>query len=153
MSCDCEHDYMVKAMCKAVQISGNAILVTDDQGNIVYVNDALLEITGYEREELIGQNPRIFKTDQFDKDYYQELWGTLISGKEWSGEFLNQRKDGSTFWEFAVIAPIKDKDGKVYYVGVKENITRVKELEERLVQQAERVERVNIATKRNLNCF
>lgn len=132
-------DFLTKALIRAVEITANSVLVTDKEGTIVYVNDALLETTGYTRSELIGQNPKIFKTETFDKSYYKELWDTIASGKIWSGEFLNQRKDGSTYWEFAIISPVEDR-GNVYFVAVKENITRAKQLEQRLICQCAQVE-------------
>jgi PAS domain S-box-containing protein len=137
---------LVKLMTKAVELSGNSILVTNAKGDIVFVNDSLLEHTGYSREELIGRNPRIFKSEHFPPDYYKEMWETLMSGKEWNGEFLNKRKDGTLYWEFARICPVCDDDGITYYVGVKENITRVKELEERLVELSQRIDQINTAT-------
>ena len=119
----------------AVEQSPTSIVITDLEGNIEYVNPKFTEITGYSYEELIGNNPRILKSGWTSDGEYKILWDTISSGRTWKGIFKNKKKDGSYYWESALIAPIKDSSGKIInYIGVKEDITRQKELEEQLLQ-------------------
>ena len=126
---------------KAAEISHAAVVITNDKAVIIYVNDAFCELTGYSAKEVIGQNPRILQSGEQSSKYYQELWDTLLAGKEWSGEFCNKAKDGTLFWEFATISPCKDTNGDLYYVGVKTNITKIKELEQKLILLFDKAEK------------
>ncbi|CAG0984821.1 hypothetical protein RHDC4_02115, partial [Rhodocyclaceae bacterium] len=102
-------------------------------GNIEYVNDAFLRVTGYGADEVIGQNPRILHSGKTPQSTYESLWQTLAQGMSWRGEFHNRRKDGSEYVEFAVVAPIRQADGSVsHYVAVKEDITERKRIGEEL---------------------
>ena len=119
----------------AVEQSPASIVITNIDGDIEYVNPKFCEITGYSFNELIGKNPRVLKSGWTSDDEYKTLWDIITSGKMWKGIFRNKRKDGSYYWESALIAPIKDSGGKIInYIGVKEDITRQKELEEQLLQ-------------------
>lgn len=123
-----EGEFMFK---KACDISACSIVITDADANIIYANDACCELTGYSREEVIGQNPRMFKSGEQSPEVYQEMWDTLLSGQPWRGEFANKKKDGSLYWERIVIVP-HDEDGKRYYIGVKKDITVEKRLERKV---------------------
>ncbi|KKM91801.1 hypothetical protein LCGC14_1224920 [marine sediment metagenome] len=118
---------------KIVNLCMCSVMITDSDAKIVYVNEYFSETTGYSSEEVIGQNPNILRSGEMPDEYYKELWETITQGKEWNGELLNKDKNGVYFWEFARILPIHDIDGNQFYIGVKQNITRVKELEEKLV--------------------
>jgi two-component system, cell cycle sensor histidine kinase and response regulator CckA len=108
----------------AIEQSAESIVVTDAKARIQYVNPAFSAVTGYSREEAIGQNPRILQSGQQDATFYQTMWQTLASGKTWQGRMVNKRKDGSLFTEDAVISPVCDAAGKVInYVAVKRDIT------------------------------
>ena len=107
-----------------IEQSPTSIVITDIKGNIEYVNPRFCDVTGYTYEEAIGQNPRILKSGEIPPEGYKELWKTITSGETWRGEFHNKKKDGTLYWEFAHIAPVKDQVGKVtHYIAVKENIT------------------------------
>ena len=107
----------------AVENSYNSIVITDTDSNIVYVNDIAVKETGYTKEELIGQNPRILKSGNKSEVFYRQMHEDISHGRKWEGEFINKRKDGSTFYEKASIMPIF-KDGKVVnYLSIKLNIT------------------------------
>nr|WP_238530503.1 histidine kinase N-terminal 7TM domain-containing protein [Oscillochloris trichoides] len=115
---------------RALEQSGNTIVITDIQGNIEYVNPHFVALTGYTMEEAMGKNTRIMKSGEQGPEFYQQLWQTIQAGNIWRGEFHNRRKDGSLFWERATIAPIQDDDGKVtHYVAVKEDITEIRQLQ------------------------
>ncbi len=111
------------------------MVITDPDGAIQYINPAFERVTGYTREEVIGQNPRIVKSGEHNDAFYKELWDTLTSGETWSGRMLNKRKDGALYTEEATISPVRDASGKtVNYVAVKHDITREVELEDQLRQ-------------------
>ena len=119
----------------ATEQSPVSIVITDTNGDIEYVNPKFTEITGYTVEELIGKNPRVLKSGWTSNEEYKKLWETITSGKMWKGIFKNKRKDGSFYWESALIAPIKNSSGRITnFIGIKEDITRQKELEEQLFQ-------------------
>ena len=110
-----------------------SVLVTNLQAEITYVNDAFLKTTGYTRDEVLGQNPRIMKSGQTPPAVYEDLWSTLIAGQSWSGEFHNKRKDGTLFVERATIAPLRDAHGEVSnYVAIADDITDRKRLDAEL---------------------
>ncbi len=119
----------VRKLSAAVEQSPATVMITDTAGAIEYVNPKFCELTGFTAAEVIGRNPRILKSGQQDRRFYEKLWTTLRDGREWQGEFHNRRKDGSLFWENALISPLRDRDGVVtHYVAVKEDITAQKEL-------------------------
>ena len=126
----------------AVEQAGESIVVTDTRGTIQYVNPAFERITGYDRVEVIGQNPRILKSGRQDPAFYRNLWETLRRGEVWRGTFLNRRKDGTLYEEDAVISPVRDPSGQVVnYVAVKRDVTDVRRMEEQL-RQSQKMEAV-----------
>jgi diguanylate cyclase (GGDEF)-like protein/PAS domain S-box-containing protein len=101
-----------------------AVVVTDLEGDIVYVNPFFESVTGYTAEEAIGKNPRLMKSGHQSREFYRDLWAQITSGKTWKGVFINRKKDGSLFHEEATIFPIKDGSGEIInYAAVKQNIT------------------------------
>ncbi len=115
----------------AAESSPLAITITDPDGIIEYVNPKFVSITGYSKDEAIGKNMNILKSDIQDDSFYQELWNAILSGKEWKGIFCNKRKDGQLFWERASISSIKNANNQIIqFIGLKEDITREKEIEE-----------------------
>ena len=128
-----QQDDQVRLLFHAVEQSLASVVITDTKGNIEYVNKKFTTITGYTSEEAIGKNPRILKSDKKTPEEYKELWETIISGKEWAGEFLNKKKNGQTFWEYAFISPIRNHDGEItHFLAIKEDITERKKVEEEL---------------------
>jgi PAS domain S-box-containing protein len=118
----------------SVEQSPVSIVITDKKGNIEYINPAVIKSTGYNKEELIGNNSRIINSGHQKKSFYSELWTTISSGRIWEGEFYNKRKDGSYYWEQASISPVLSERGEITnYVAVKEDITLKKKLHEELV--------------------
>lgn len=122
-------------LSRAVEQSSSAVMITDDQGKIEYVNPKFSEITGYSLEEVIGENPRLLKSAQTAPEDFQRLWKTISSGQEWHGEFLNRTKNGELYWASGSISPIRSPEGKItHYVAVEEDVTRRKQLEEQVLQ-------------------
>jgi len=108
----------------AVEQCPESIVITDLDPAIEYVNDAFVRNTGYAREEVMGRNPRVLHSGQTPPEVYVDMWETLAQGRTWKGEFRNRRKDGSDFIELAIIAPVRQGDGRIsHYVAVKEDIT------------------------------
>ena len=125
----------------AVEQSANIIVITNTEGTIEYVNPAFERATGYTASEAIGQNPRILSSGDQGAEFYRNLWNTLISGRSWSGQFHNKRKDGSLFWEFATISPVMGEDGRIRsFIAVKQDISERKAMEQDLLEAKDRAE-------------
>ena len=122
-------------LATAVDQVAESIVVTDATGRITYVNPAFERVTGFTKDEAVGQNPRILKSGIHPGSFYEAMWAVLVSGKPWSGDLVNRRKDGSLFTEEVVISPMRDDVGEVSgYVAVKRDVTSERELAERWVE-------------------
>lgn len=114
---------------QTIEQSPLSIVITDKEGLIEYVNPGFTKVTGYSSEEVFGKNPRILKSGSQKTAYYKNLWETIISGKNWSGEFHNKRKNGTYYWESAVITPILNATNEIkHFVAIKEDITEKKQM-------------------------
>ena len=119
----------LRILSQAVEQSPESIVITDTNAQIEYVNAAFVLASGYAREEVLGRNPRILHSGNTPAETYAAMWATLAQGRIWKGEFHNRRKDGSEYLEFASIAPIRSRDGRVtHYLAVKEDISEKKRL-------------------------
>jgi len=119
----------LRELSQAVEQSPEGVVITDLDARIEYVNDAFVAKTGYDRGELIGQNPRLLQSGKTPRATFEELWGALTQGQTWRGELINKRKDGSEYVAWAIIAPIRQPDGRItHYVAVKEDVTEKKRL-------------------------
>ena len=133
----------LRMLSEAVRQSPEAIVITDTNGKIEYVNESFTAHTGYSRAEALGQNPRILNSGRTPPETFTAMWAALSQGESWKGEFRNRRKDGSLFVEFAVVAPIRQLDGTItHYVAVKEEITEKKRLGEELDNYRNHLEEV-----------
>ncbi len=111
------------------------IMITDTKGNLEYVNQAFVDGTGYDENEVIGKNPRLLKSGKHSNEFYKDLWVTISSGKVWKGRITNKKKDGTLFEEEATITPIRNFDGEIInYVGMKRDVTKETRLEFQLLQ-------------------
>jgi PAS domain S-box-containing protein len=129
-------------LSRAIDQSAESVVITDPQGTIVYVNPAFARITGYARDEALGQNARMLKSGRHDAAFYEQMWETLAGGSVWSGRIVNRRKDGTLSEEEAVISPLRDASERlVNYVAVNRDITTETRLERQLLQ-AQRMEAV-----------
>jgi diguanylate cyclase (GGDEF)-like protein/PAS domain S-box-containing protein len=127
----------LRQLSQAVDQMAASVVITDAQGTIEYVNPAFSQNSGYDLNEVIGQNPRVLKSGRMPAEIYNDMWRVLTAGQTWRGEMHNRRKDGSFFWELATIAPIKNEQGTItHYVAVKEEISRRKIIEQELMDAA-----------------
>lgn len=115
-------------LSQALEQSPISIMITDTAGNIEYVNRRFTLVTGYSKEDLLGQNPRILRSADTPRKVHQDLWETITSGREWSGELHNRRKNGELFWEYERILPIRDAAGHITnFLAVIEDVTERKQ--------------------------
>lgn len=122
-------------LTRAVEQSPVSILITNLDGVIEYVNPKACEVSGYYPFELIGQNPRLFKSGKTTQAEYKEMYDTILKGEIWQNEFQNVKKNGEHYWERATIGPVINESGVVtHFLAVKEDITEHKALEEELVK-------------------
>ncbi|MBF0125605.1 MAG: PAS domain S-box protein, partial [Magnetococcales bacterium] len=127
----------LRRLSQAVEQSPVSIVITDVEGKIQYVNHRCTQVTGYTREELLGQNPRLFKSGMTTREEYQQLWRQITSGAEWRGEFFNKRKSGEHYWENVLITPMLDSAGRITgFMAVKEDIS-ARKLTEKALHQSE----------------
>ncbi len=127
----------IKKLSQAVEQSAGAIVITDLDGNIEYVNKKFEETTGYTFEEVKGRNPRLLKSGETPIEEYKKMWECVLAGSEWRGTFHNKRKDGSLYWEATTISPIKNNEGKITnFLAIKDDITQDK-LKEEMLKQSE----------------
>jgi diguanylate cyclase (GGDEF)-like protein/PAS domain S-box-containing protein len=124
----------VTLQAAALEAAANAIVITDSHGTIIWVNHAFTTMTGYSREEALGNNPRLLKSGEQSVSYYANLWSTISSGKVWRGEIVNQRKDGTSYTEEMTITPVTRDVGNPdnYFVAIKQDVTERKRSEEEL---------------------
>jgi PAS domain S-box-containing protein len=118
---------------RAIENSPNSVIITDRQGHIQYVNPRATEVTGYSVAELMGQNPRVFKSGFHSSEFYEEMWTTILAGIQWRGELLNKKKNGEVYWESTSITPVKGPTGEIInLVAVKEDVTERQHIMEAL---------------------
>lgn len=133
----------ILTLSRVVEQSPVSVVITDTDGNIVFVNKFFCELTGYSANEVIGKNPRILSTGKHSKAFYQEMWQTISLGNTWEGLFYNKKKNGTKHWESAIISPIRDDNNKIiFYVAVKEDITEDIIKEEQLDNYREKLEKL-----------
>ena len=112
----------------ALEFAANAIMITDVNGKIAWVNKAFTETTGYSAEEVVGKNPRILKSGELEGSFYKQMWETILSGNVWRDTVINRRKDGSLNREDMTITPISDGAGKIsHFVAIKQDITKLEQ--------------------------
>ena len=131
----------LRKLFMAVEQSPESIVITNLDARIEYVNEAFVRKTGYSRDEAIGENPRVLQSGRTPVETYKDMWATLSRGEPWSGELINQCKDGSEYLELANIAPVREPDGRItHYLAIKEDITEKKRISKELAQHREHLE-------------
>jgi len=135
----------LRNMGHAVAQSNESIILTDPDGKIQYVNNSFTELTGYTSQEVIGKNPRFLKSGNTPKEYYKELWDTVLSGKTWRGELQNKKKNGELYWEYASITPVMDDNNKVAsIIAMKTDVTVLKNTLKEMSEVKEKIKELNL---------
>jgi PAS domain S-box-containing protein len=115
----------------AVEQAADGVVITDTGGSIQYVNPAFTAMTGYTRDEVTGQNPRILKSGRHSREFYEEIWSSIRSGRVWYGEVINRRKDGTFYTEEMRITPVRNSEGEIVsYIAIKHDVTERRAAEE-----------------------
>lgn len=131
----------IRLLSKSIEQSPVSVVITDPKGIIEYVNPAFSLVTGYSAEEAIGKNPNILQSGEHSKEFYMELWNTVLAGNEWTGEFHNKKKNGELIWEKASISPLLDETGQItHFVGIKEDVTDKRKMLQDLITAKENAE-------------
>ncbi|MDM8523824.1 diguanylate cyclase [Desulfococcaceae bacterium HSG8] len=133
----------LRKLYRAVECSASSVVITDSDGAIEFVNPAFCRVTGYSAQEAIGQNPRVLKSGEHPPEFYQEMWAAISGGRDWKGELTNKRKNGDIYWEHVSISPIENSEGRItHYVGIKDDITRLKQTQDALLKANQELERL-----------
>ena len=131
----------LRKLSKAVESSPVSVMITNRQGIIEYINPMFSEMTGYSPEEIVGMSPALLKSGLMPDGVFRELWSNIQAGKAWQGELYNKKKDGSLYWVHEYIGPILDKVGNIsHFVGIAEDITKRRQLNEELQLSRDRLE-------------
>ncbi len=139
-----EEERDVRAFKTAIENAGHSIYWTDVDGTIEYVNPAFEEITGYDRSEVLGRNPRMLKSGEMSEAYYRNLWETITAGETFQTEVVNEDADGEQFVVSQTIAPIEGPTGEIErFVAVNSDITERKRREQRLEAEKTTTERLH----------
>jgi PAS domain S-box-containing protein len=113
-------------LSQAVEQSLAAVAITNTNGEVEYVNQTFVELTGYEKNEIHGKKLNILRSLETTDEFYEDLWNTIKHGKSWKGEFHNKHKSGMLYWESVVISPIFDEKGQIVnFVKVSQDIPTV----------------------------
>lgn len=127
----------IRKLLRSIESSPVATMITDRESNIEYTNRRYTELTGYNREEVLGQKPSINSSGETPHETYEVMWKTLQNGEQWQGELLNRRKDGSLYWARTTIFPILDSEGNIdNYVSLQEDFSEARSLSKRLQYEA-----------------
>ena len=127
----------------ALETAANGVLIVDTNGIILWVNSAFVTLTGYTSEEAVGKTPRLLKSGQHGREFYQELWRTILAGHTWRGNFINRRKNGNIYQDEHTITPVRSKQGVItHFVAIMNDVTGRKRAEQKLRESEERLEMV-----------
>lgn len=126
---------LLRLRSAALEASANAMVITNERGEIEWTNPAFSLFTGYSAEEALGQTPALLKSGKHEPAFYENLWNTIKSGEVWSGEIVNRRKDGTHYTEQMTITPMRGEGGKVsHFIAVKQDISERKLMEEKMLR-------------------
>ncbi len=139
----------LRIFSRAIKHNPASIMITNKNGVIEEVNPKFLQLSGFSKEEAIGANPNIQKSGFHSKAFYENLWGTILSGKEWQGMLKNKKKNGELYWEKASISPVFNEENTItHFIAIKEDITEQRKAQK--IQSAtnkqlkEQIRKINI---------
>jgi PAS domain S-box-containing protein len=128
-----------RLLLAALEAAANAVVITDRMGVITWVNPAFMRITGYSREEAVGQTPHLLRSGEHAPAFYRQLWESVLAGRVWRGRIVNRKKDGSHYVEEQVITPVRDGAGEItHFVAIKQDVTEQEWAERVLCRVQER---------------
>ncbi|NWF50559.1 MAG: PAS domain S-box protein [Ignavibacteriaceae bacterium] len=128
----------------ALKSAANGVLISDREGNILWVNPAFTDLTGYELDEVVNKKSNLLKSNKMNKEFYSELWQTILKGNVWRGELINKRKDGTLYNEQMTITPVKTSSDQItHFIAIKEDISDRKKAMNELVRAKEQAEEMN----------
>lgn len=123
----------IRLLSSALSEAANGVMITNQNGVIQWVNPAFTKLCGYSKDDLIGQTPRVLKSGQQSKEYYQTLWNTISQGQNWSSETIERAKDGRIYIVSQTITPMLDESGLItHYISIHEDITAQKNTQDRI---------------------
>lgn len=132
---------LLHLQANALEATANPVLISRRDGTIIWVNKAFESLSGYSRDEAIGQSTRLLKSGLLPAAFYKEMWDAILSGSQWRGELINRRKDGTLYHEEMTITPVKNDFGEItHFIAIKLDITERKREEERVCRLAQAVE-------------
>jgi diguanylate cyclase (GGDEF)-like protein/PAS domain S-box-containing protein len=126
-----------KLAAKVYETANDGIIITDRLGNVVDANNSFCEMTGYSREEIIGQNPRLMKSGRHSAEFFTEMWDAIINQGYWRGEIWDRRKNGEVYPKWLSISSIRNEQNEItHFIGISSDITTVKQSEANLYRLA-----------------
>ena len=136
---------------RAIEHSPTAVLITDTEANIEYVNPKFTEVTGYTFEEAIGKKPSILQSGRTSREEYDRIWETIRAGGRWEGELYNKRKDGELYWSSEAIVPLKDEQGRItHFLALEEDITNRRKAEDEARLANQRLAEANLTLEQRV---
>lgn len=139
-----EAESTIRLQIHAIEQSPASILITNSKGIVKYVNPKFCETSGYSLREVIGNSSKMLRSTFHTPQFYEDIWKTISSGNDWSGEIYNKKKNGELYWEQVLISPIFNNEGEItHFLSIKEDITEKKNMLEELIRAKEKAEESN----------
>jgi len=133
---------LLRLQATALEAAANAVVITDREGVIQWVNPAFTKLTGYTAHEAVGKNPRILQSGKHPPSFYADMWDKIRQGLIWKGEVVNRRKNGDPYWEEMTITPVQNQRGEIsHFIAIKQDVSERQKLEQQLLQ-AQKMEAV-----------
>ena len=131
-------------LTKALEQSPVAIVITDLNSKIEYVNPGFTTQTGYSFDEAVGKNPNILKSNHHSSEFYNKMYSSLLAGNDFLCEMLNKKKNGDLYWEFSIFSPVLNEHNVItHFIAIKEDITKRKQMVEDLILAKDEAEKAN----------
>lgn len=138
-----KHQEALRSFKEAIEHTGHSVVITDRNGQIEYVNPTVEEMTGYSKDEVLGKNPRLWKSGEHPPQFYESMWDVILSGRTFKAEVINTDKHGNNFTIHQTISPIFDDEGDIKrFVAVYNDVTALKARERQLREEKRRIDRL-----------